>query len=51
MIRITRRKNNNKETCYSFSLIEIKYINTIQVISVNVVLANVLIKFTYNKKP
>ena len=49
MLKITRQKNNNKETYYSFTLIEIKYINTIQVISLNVVLCGWLIKFTKSK--
>jgi hypothetical protein len=49
MVKITRQKNNNKETYYSFTLIEIKYINTIQVISLNVVLFGWLMKFTKSK--
>jgi len=39
------------QTSYQFTIIEIKWINTHQVRSVNIVLFNFLLKLLYQKKP
>lgn len=48
-LQIKRCKNPYPETHYSFTLIEICFINTYQVISLNIILFNILIKFRYDK--
>jgi len=49
-IIIKREKYENKKVYYAFNLIDICFINTFQVTSLNITICNLLIKFHYTKK-
>ena len=47
---LKRQKNEYPKTVYRYSFIEITYINTYQIISLNIIFFNVLFKVLYEKK-
>jgi len=48
-IKLELKKIFNKETYYQFTLIEVKYINTYQVISINITFFNVFFQILKEK--
>ena len=51
MIVIKRLKNSDPKVYYNFTVIEIEYINSIQIIALNITILGILIKiFKFKKK-
>ena len=47
---VKRQKSCNPKTYYVFTLIELQFINTFQVFSINVTFCNIFLRILYEKK-